>query len=215
MSGRRGTLAGEAISGQRQFRFSTGPLAVVESAPYNGGTIDEDQTFALRFNGRCAQCRCSARSRGSPERLPARRVATADRNALIRHLGWQQQAANVDAVSCGQRLPAGKRVKLVLTRPGSAERQTLEYPVREAFNASFTCKRESAKAACIQGVRSRCISRRRSRASWPSRSGCGRRTASASRISIAKPKHGLRGQLQAAVPAQCRVYPDAAGWLQG
>lgn len=144
------TLAGEAISGQRQFRFSTGPLAVVESAPYNGGTIDEDQTFALRFNGRvAAPVPMFCQVEGSPERLPARRVAAADRNALIRHLGWQQQAANVDAVSCGQRLPAGKRVKLVLTRPGSAERQTLEYPVREAFNASFTCKRESAKAACI------------------------------------------------------------------
>ncbi|WP_283150937.1 alpha-2-macroglobulin family protein [Silvimonas soli] len=144
------TLAGEEITGTRQFRFTTGPLAVVESAPDSGSEIDEDQTFVLRYNGKITgPIPLFCQVEGSPERLPAQRISAADKATLIKHLDWQKQAANIDAIDCGQRLPAGKKVKLVLERPGSKEKQTLDFTVREAFAASFTCERESAKAACI------------------------------------------------------------------
>ena len=52
-------------------------------------------------------------------------------------------------MQCGQRLPAGKEVKLILTRPGSKEIQSLQFSVREAFSASLTCQREDAQSPCI------------------------------------------------------------------
>ncbi|MBB5193146.1 hypothetical protein HNQ50_003900 [Silvimonas terrae] len=144
------TLSGEALTGQQQFRFNTGPLAVEESSPGEGDLVDEDQTFALRFNGAVSKpVPMFCQVEGSPERLPVQRVSAADRSAVLKYLDWEKRTASVDIVTCGQRLPAGKKVKLVLTRPGSAEQQTLSFTVREAFTATLNCERENAKSACI------------------------------------------------------------------
>src|SRR5437870_7425384 len=39
------TLAGNALTGQRQFAFSTGGPAILASNPYEGSTTDEEQVF--------------------------------------------------------------------------------------------------------------------------------------------------------------------------
>ena len=44
------TLTGEAITGVAQYSFSTGGPAIVQSEPYEGSTIAEDQTFLLALD---------------------------------------------------------------------------------------------------------------------------------------------------------------------
>ncbi|KPC53970.1 alpha-2-macroglobulin family protein [Amantichitinum ursilacus] len=149
-------LDGSAYTGARSFSFTTGPISVEEAQPGEGEQIDEDQAFMLRMNGVVhGPVPMFCQVEDSPERIPVRRLSDADKATLIKHLDWDKQASKVEAVQCARRLPAGKSVKLVLTRPGSAETQTLQFQVREEFTASFSCERAAAKAPCIplQAVR--------------------------------------------------------------
>ena len=44
------SLTGEAITGAREFSFSTGGPAIVQSEPYEGSVITEDQVFLLALD---------------------------------------------------------------------------------------------------------------------------------------------------------------------
>ncbi|WP_236943649.1 alpha-2-macroglobulin [Jeongeupia sp. USM3] len=135
--------------GKRAFQFSTGALAIAESWPDRGETIDEDQAFVLRYNGALGgkQPQLYCKIEGLPERVPVTRLPATDTATLVKHLGEQKRAATIEAVRCAQRLPAGKKVVLVQPRAGKVEMRAFD--VRPEFSASFSCSRENARAACI------------------------------------------------------------------
>lgn len=144
------SLTGEAASGDTVFEFTTGPLAIEENWPETYQYIEEQQAFAFRFNGKLsAKPQLFCQVEDSPEQKPMVRVSAADKAKIIEHLKETDNSARIEVVRCGQRLPAGKKVTVVLQRPGSKEEQTLNYQVRSEFSADFSCDRENANAACI------------------------------------------------------------------
>ncbi|NUT14081.1 MAG: alpha-2-macroglobulin, partial [Cupriavidus sp.] len=154
--------AGTAYAGKVEYRFETGGPTVVSSRP-SGGEIEEDQVFALRFNGAATASSvrehvwCQAQGLG--ERIPVRLLAGKERDAVLEAIRWDRLAKPApDAVhllACQQRLPAAARVQLVLgagiaTPSGVATREErrFDYTVREPFTASFSCEREHAQSPC-------------------------------------------------------------------
>lgn len=144
------SLNGETLSGKGDYVVTTGPLAIEENWPESYDRIEEDQRFVFRFNGRVgAAFPLFCQVEDSPERMRMVRVAAADKAKLIEHLNQKENSARIDVVRCAQRLPAGKKVTITLTRPGSNEVQTLDYRVREEFTAEFHCERENSSAPCM------------------------------------------------------------------
>jgi len=155
------SVAGKAYSGKREYRFETGGPVVIASRPF-GGEIEEDQVFALRFNGAATAASlrehawCQAQGLG--ERIPVRLLDGKERDAVLDAIRWKTYAKAADTVhllACQQRLPAGARMQLVLgagiaTPSGLATREDrrFDYTVREPFTASFSCERERAQAPC-------------------------------------------------------------------
>lgn len=151
--------AGQDYRGKSEYRFETGGPIVVSSRP-SGGEIEEDQVFALRFNGPATpdsvRQHAWCQAQGVGEMIPVRLVTGADREAVLKALGWKPRGADsVHLLACQQRLPAGARMELLLT-PGiatpsglaSKEGRRFEYRVREPFTAGFSCERENAQAPC-------------------------------------------------------------------
>lgn len=153
--------AGKAYAGKPEYRFETGGPAVVSARPA-GGEIEEEQVFALRFNGAATptSVRASAwcQAQGLGERIPVRLLGGQEREAVLAALRWKLKAEQADTVhllACQQRLPAGARMQLVLgggiaTPSGVATRdeRRFDYTVREPFTASFSCERERAQSPC-------------------------------------------------------------------
>jgi len=156
------SVAGTNYSGKPEYRFETGGPTIVSMRP-SGGEIEEDQVFALRFNGAAtadsvrAHVFCQAQGLG--ERIPVQAVTGATRDAALASIHWDKLAKQspdaIHLLACQQRLPAGARMQLVLdagiaTPSGLATRdgQHFDYTVREPFTASFTCEREHAQSPC-------------------------------------------------------------------
>ena len=153
--------AGKAYAGKPEYRFETGGPTVVTARP-SGGEIEEDQVFALRFNGPATadSVRSAAwcQAQGLGERIPVRLLGGKEREAVLAALHWKLKAGEADTVhllACQQRLPSGARMQLVLgggiaTPSGLATRdeRRFDYTVREPFTASFTCERERAQSPC-------------------------------------------------------------------
>ncbi|WP_349608346.1 MG2 domain-containing protein [Cupriavidus sp. DF5525] len=156
------SAAGTAYAGKPEYRFETGGPTVIASRP-SGGEIEEDQVFALRFNGVATPASvrehawCQAQGLG--ERIPVRLLSGHEREAVLKAIYWERIAKQApDAVhllACQQRLPAAARVQLVLgagiaTPSGVATRdeRRFDYTVREPFTASFSCEREHAQSPC-------------------------------------------------------------------
>jgi len=153
------TVAGAAISGKTAFRFSTGGPMVLNTFPYNGARINEEQVFVLVQNGAASDdslrghVYCEAD--GVHERIPVTLIGGEVRTELLKHFAKDIEPERVSTVQCQQRLPAGAAMRLVWDRgvatpSGVAlrERQQFRFEVREEFTASFSCQRENANAAC-------------------------------------------------------------------
>ncbi|MEW6706938.1 MAG: MG2 domain-containing protein [Pseudomonadota bacterium] len=158
------TLAGQALTGTTRFSFNTGGPAVVRAYPApqddGGGTVEEEQVFALLLNGaatpasvqRFGHCQSSAFG----EKLPLQVVDGAVREAILKALKLGAQQARVVMVRCARPLPNGAKLDLVWARgiatpsgvANTAERH-LRYTVRSPFTASFSCERENARADCL------------------------------------------------------------------
>lgn len=145
------------VSGRTEFRFRTGGPAVLQTQPWNGATIEEDQHFILRLNGPAPAAQAIRASacevEGLGERLPLQVLTGAPRDALLqaRRLSDKADAARTLVVHCGRPLPAGARVQLVW-QVGAAQgrgTQRLDFQVRAPFTAEFTCERERASAPCL------------------------------------------------------------------
>lgn len=155
--------AGTAYAGKPEFGFQTGGPVIVSSRP-SGGEIEEDQIFALRFNGATTAASLAEHAwcqvQGLGERIPVRLVTGRDREAVLDAIQWKSLKVPADSIhllACQQTLPAAARMQLVLgpgiatpsgmaTKPGDLRR--FDFVVREPFTASFSCERENAQAPC-------------------------------------------------------------------
>lgn len=156
------SVAGKAYAGKSEYRFETGGPIVISARP-SGGQVEEDQVFALRFNGAAtagsirAHAWCQAEGLG--ERIPVRLLTGKERDSVIEALSWKEVVKRdgdaVHLLACQQRLPAGARMQLVLdagiaTPSGLATTaaRRFDFQVRDPFAAGFTCERERAEAPC-------------------------------------------------------------------
>ena len=156
------SVAGKTYAGKPEYRFETGGPIVISARP-SGGQVEEDQVFALRFNGAATagsireHSWCQAEGLG--ERIPVRLLTGKERDSVIDALNWKEivkrEADAVHLLTCQQRLPAGARMQLVLdagisTPSGLATTaaRRFDFQVREPFTAGFTCERERAEAPC-------------------------------------------------------------------
>lgn len=156
------SVAGKAYAGKGEYRFETGGPVVISARP-SGGEIEEDQVFALRFNGAATagsiRSHAWCQAEGLGERIPVRLLTGKERDGVIEALHWKEvvkrDADAVHLLACQQRLPAGARMQLVLdagiaTPSGLATTaaRRFDFQVREPFTAGFTCERERAEAPC-------------------------------------------------------------------
>jgi uncharacterized protein YfaS (alpha-2-macroglobulin family) len=141
---------GEVLTGKKRFSFSTGPLAIKRTWPSEGDSIDEEQTFLVQYNAQIPVPKPAlfCQVEDSPERIPVIRLPAKDRDSLIKYFKLEKYQPQIEAVSCMQRLPAGKRVQLSLLQSPSRV-QKWDFTVRKEFKATFTCQRENAQADCL------------------------------------------------------------------
>ena len=154
------SVAGSAISADAKFDFSTGGPAIVRVYPSSSGQIEEEQAFALLLNGaatadsiqRFAYCEVA----GVGERLPVRLVTGQARDAILKAVNLVPQQARAVTLQCGRPIAPDAKVAVVWGKgiatangvASTADRR-LEYTVRPAFNASFTCERVNSRADCL------------------------------------------------------------------
>ncbi|HEX7686217.1 MAG TPA: MG2 domain-containing protein, partial [Burkholderiaceae bacterium] len=155
------SVAGAAIAADAKFAFSTGGPAIVRAYPEpDGNQIEEEQAFALLLNGpatadsvrRFAYCEVS----GLGERLPVALVTGPTRDAILKAVHLEAQKDRAVTLRCSR--PVVPQAKLTLVWgagvatasgvPTTADRR-LDYQVRPAFTASFTCERVNSRSDCL------------------------------------------------------------------
>ena len=155
------SVAGAAIAPAAKFDFSTGGPAIVRAYPSaDGAQIEEEQAFALLLNGpatpdsiqRFAYCEVA----GVGERLPVKIVTGATRDAILKAVNLVPQQARAVTLQCGRPIAPEAKVSLVwgkgiatATGVASTADRRLDYVVRPAFTASFTCERVNSRADCL------------------------------------------------------------------
>ncbi|MBI3553456.1 MAG: alpha-2-macroglobulin [Elusimicrobia bacterium] len=154
-------LSGGSMGGLKEFAFSTGGPAVVESHPYEGeySRIAEDQIFLLALDAEAERAsvlsHLSFSIDGVLESVGARLIEGAERETVLAAARWQTRE-RVVVVGAQRRLPPDAKVRLIwgkgIATPSgveTAQDQTLAYKVRPDFTAKFSCERASAKEGCI------------------------------------------------------------------
>ena len=154
------SVAGAAIAANAKFDFSTGGPAVVRVYPSAGGQIEEEQVFALLLNGaatadsiqRFAYCEVA----GVGERIPVKVLTGATRDAILKAVNLVPQQARSATLQCARPIAPESKVSVVwgkgIATPSgvaSTADRRLDYTVRAAFTASFTCERVNARADCL------------------------------------------------------------------
>ncbi|HEX7952352.1 MAG TPA: hypothetical protein VF523_04665 [Burkholderiales bacterium] len=81
------SLAGDKLTGDQAFAFSTGGPAVIEMLPYEGNSIDEEQVFLLGLDAPATEASVLAGAycdvRDITERIPVRVIVGEERRALL------------------------------------------------------------------------------------------------------------------------------------
>ena len=143
-------------------QFRTGAPFVQYVSP-SGGQIAEDQIFMARFNGNVDAASVQANAycaiEGVGERVPMQLVSGADRDAIIQSRGYSKEAAQNPnrfvLLRCNRTLPADAKTEIFFgSYKGSSgsvnnSPQSRDYRVRSALEASFSCERPNAEAACM------------------------------------------------------------------
>lgn len=84
-----GTLDGHTVTGQREFRFTTGGPAIRHKLPYEGGLIDEEQVFILALDApadaESVRQNAWCDIEGIQERVGVRLLGAAERRELFKH----------------------------------------------------------------------------------------------------------------------------------
>lgn len=163
-------LDGRPLRAHR-YTFDTGAPAVVESRPFGGWEIDEEQIFVLRFDAPVDAQQVAAHSHcvveGMAERIPVHAVsddsmAPEQRRVLLEAamLPEPEDPGTIAFLQCARALPADGKVRVEIgpglrasgqpaELQGSAEPHVLMYDVRPAFTARLTCTRERAGRPCL------------------------------------------------------------------
>ena len=157
------TLAGNPIGGQRNFSFSTGGPAIINSVPHEGSqAIDEEQIFILELDVEAPEASIFANVffviEGISERVGVRILSGDEREALLKsqYRYRLKQAAALRVIQAKQKFPAGSKVSLVWGRGVSSQSgvsnsadQILPFQTRTPFSVRFHCPRENAQADCV------------------------------------------------------------------
>src|SRR5262245_5579917 len=109
------SLAGTALTGRREFAFSTGGPAILSSLPNQGHTsIQEDQAFLLVLDAGAPEASLLSHVgfsvEGLPERVGFRILTGADRDAIIRSRYQASPPPHVLVVQARQRFPSRAKV---------------------------------------------------------------------------------------------------------
>lgn len=161
-------LSGKPLKPYAPLKFNTGSPRVIDERPgRDSDNIEENQVFLLKFDGdndrvslaRSAWCLVE----GIKEKIPLRFLSADDTRAFVAGLpqeyrDWwalRDRVREWRAASCARALPSGAKLQLVLARTlasatgvTSGADQVLQYQVRPAFSAKFSCTRENAREAC-------------------------------------------------------------------
>jgi uncharacterized protein YfaS (alpha-2-macroglobulin family) len=151
-------------SGVRESTFQLAAPTVLQTRPWQGGKIEEDQRFLLQLSGTprfdtvAPNLWCESKALG--ERIPAELRANSERDALLRSLKMEEAAKRQVwvLVGCKRPLPAGTDASLVWG-PGIAAganesvrtrgERRFHFSVRAPLTAEFSCERERANAPCL------------------------------------------------------------------
>ena len=154
-------LSGTDISGQKNFRFSTGGPAVVRSVPYEGNEqIDERQIFVLYLDASPREASLTGNvffsAFGIKERIGINIIAGNERRKILKSINHKGDERLVVLVQARQAFPDSAVVKLIWGQGVASESgiatekdQVLSFRTREPFRAEFSCTREKADRACI------------------------------------------------------------------
>ncbi len=153
--------AGKWVS-PKAFAFQTGGPTVVSTWPSEGDTVEEEQHWVLQLSGPAQpdsvgqHLRCSVEGLGEAQSVSL--ITGKDRAAVGKAHGLKDTDPNWLLVRCQRPLPNDAKVRLtwgagiaaqglpeVLTR----QAQHLDFQVRRAFTAEFSCEREKAKGPCL------------------------------------------------------------------
>ncbi|WP_284336997.1 alpha-2-macroglobulin family protein [Comamonas sp. NoAH] len=151
--------SGAAFTGLVSTQFEVAGPSIVQTWPSTYEPVDEAQTFVLQLNGAATpeslQQHVHCRAEGVGERIPVRLLDTSKTRAVLQALEISKQGHYV-ALECNRRLTAGSSMQLVYgagvqMANGVANKNanTLDFTVREAFNAELQCQRERANAGCL------------------------------------------------------------------
>lgn len=152
-------LDGTILAGGATFEFDTGGPMIKQSSPYEGSrSLEEDQAFLLVLDAPVDEASVAAKVgfeiEGIPERVGARVVTGAERDAIVKTMPGYARGPHV-VVRAAQNFPNGARVTLVwgagvatTTGIATAVDQRLGFQTRDAFTATFSCTREKTGAPC-------------------------------------------------------------------
>lgn len=158
------SLQGAELAATFNWKFNTGGPFVQQIRPGTYQRIDEEQFFGLQLNGPAtlasvqANVWCSVEGLG--EKVPVRLLTARERGELLKALRWEK-AAQADPLrhvtfACNRRLAPNAKVQVVYGKGvatpsgvGNSVEKRFAFQVREPFEASFTCERENAQAACL------------------------------------------------------------------
>ncbi|MBF0464706.1 MAG: alpha-2-macroglobulin [Nitrospirae bacterium] len=154
------TLSGKAITGKREFSFSTGGPAVVRQEPYEGAIIEEEQAFAFTLDAAVDEksvlenLYCSVNGIG--EKIGINLLDDKIKKQIIKTMWVEDKKAPMVVFQCKRALPPDKEVKIVWgkgvkSKSGVAttQDQTLTYKTRPPFTITFECQRERPEKQCI------------------------------------------------------------------
>jgi hypothetical protein len=146
------SLAGQDLVGNQKFSFHTGGPAILDTTPYEGSTIQEDQAFYLHLDQAVSE-RWIAENvffwvDGIQEKIPVQIVGKAEKKKILKGLGTAH-ADNQSVVLQARRVfPYGAAVTLEFGSNPDAP-QKLKFEVRKEFTAKINCERESLDSGCI------------------------------------------------------------------
>ncbi|AAN49385.1 alpha-2-macroglobulin family protein [Leptospira interrogans] len=158
------SVAGNFLNEGEKFSFFTGGPEIEENHtfPYEGVYIDEDQIFILNLDTDID--RSSANDHiyfvveGLKDKIGFSYVKDSVEKEILK-VRTIQKTDRMILIKPDQKFPSGQKVYLVLEKglksksgvPRSSTRK-IEYSVRQAFRAEFSCDRVNAKAACIPSL---------------------------------------------------------------
>ena len=156
------TLAGEPLTGEKQFSFSTGGPAIINSEPYQGSDrIDENQIFVLQLDAEPLEesvlPNVSCSIEGINERVGIRISKGEEREKILKTRYYRRyKDVPVIILQCRQSFPNDSKVSLIwgkgiasLSGVKTTEDQVLPFKTRSPFTAVFKCQRENPNANCI------------------------------------------------------------------